>query len=271
MGNVMSERNELAILDELLKTENLERIAKLANALPTIEKLVSKLQEMDQKGELDFLLNLVEQVTSILDVIQKTELINSIISFGLDQLPKIQALWPTIEKLTSDRVVNLIQQIDLDSTLKAIEAMTPIFEKLTSERAIKLLQQLDVEGLLRVVEASMPLLNKLTSESTVKLLSQINIDPVLKAMEKIGELQKTGALDRMVKLIDVMGDVQTVNALANLMEKFSKALKIWLADLPNVKPVTLTGLLRITSDKDSAYALGALLLLLKAFGQVLKE
>lgn len=267
----MSEQKELIVLDELLKPENLERMARLANSLPTVEKLLGKLQEMDQKGELDFLLNLVDQVTSILDLVQKTDLLNSLIAFGMDQLPKIQAIWPIIEKLTSERAISLIQQIDLDSTLKVLETMTPLFEKLTSDRAIKLLQQLDIEGLLKVMEASMPILNKLTNENTVKLLSQIDIDPVLKAMEKIGDLQKSGALDRMVKLMDVVGDAQIVETLTIMMEKFTKALKIWSNELPNVKPVTLTGLLRITSDKDAAYALGALVSFLKAMGQALKE
>lgn len=267
----MSEKDELVVLDDLLKPENLERISKLAESLPTVEKLMTKLQDMDKKGELDFLWNLVDQVVSILDLVQKTDLINSVISFGMDQLPKIQALWPMIEKLTSDRVMNLIQQMDLDSTLRALEAMSPIFEKLTSDKAIKLLQQLDIEGLLNAMEAWMPMMNKLTDEKTVKLLSQIDIDPVLNAMQKIGELQKSGVLDRMVKLIDVIGDAQTIDALTTGMEKFAKALKIWVNDLPNVKPVTLTGLLRATSDKDNAYALGMMLSFLKAIGQAYKQ
>ncbi|WP_236748971.1 DUF1641 domain-containing protein [Acidianus manzaensis] len=258
-------------LDELIKPENLEKLSKLADALPTVEKLMSKLQEMDSKGELDYILNLTDQVISILDLVQKTDLMNSMIAFGMDQLPKIQALWPMIEKLTSDRAVNLLEKLDLDSTLQALEALSPIMDKLTSERAIKLLQQLDIEGLLNVMEYSMPILNKLTNEKTVKLLSQIDIDPLLTAMEKIADLQKTGVLDRMIKLIDTIGDPQTINTLTSVMEKFTKALKIWSQDLPNVKPVTTTGLLRIASDKDNAYALGIMLSLLKATGQAFKE
>ncbi|WP_162569050.1 DUF1641 domain-containing protein [Acidianus sulfidivorans] len=258
-------------LDELVKPENLEKLSKLTESLPTIEKLMTKLQEMDSKGELDFLLNLTDQVISILDLVQKTDLMNSAIAFAMDQLPKIQAIWPMIEKLTSDRAVNILEKINLDSTLEALEALSPIMDKLTSDRAVKLLQQLDIEGLLNFVEYSMPILNKLTNEKTVKLLSQIDMDPLLTAMEKMAELQKSGVLDRMIKLVDVMGDPQTINTLTTVMEKFGKALKLWTQDLQNVKPVTLTGLLRITSDKDSAYALGIMLSLLKAIGQTFNQ
>lgn len=258
-------------LEALLKPENLEKISKLANALPTVEKLMEKIGDMDKKGQLDFLFSLLDQTVSILDAVQKADLINALINFGMDQLPKIQALWPLLEKLSSDRTLNLLQKWDLDATFNAIEAMTPIMQKLTSDKAIKLIQQLDVESLLNTLEASMPLLKKLTDEKVVKTLSQLDIDSIVGMMGKLAELQKTGVLDRMIKLMDVMADPQLVDTLTNMMEKMAKALKIWSNDLPNVKPIGTLGLLRIGSDKDAGYALGMMNSLLKATGKAFRE
>lgn len=258
-------------LEVLLKPENLEKIGKLADALPTIEKLTVKIVDMDKKGQLDFLLNLLDQAVSILDAVQKADLVNTLITFGMDQLPKIQAIWPLLEKLTSDRVLSLLQKIDIDATLNAIEALTPIMQKLTSDRAIKLIQQLDVEGLLNALEASMPLLKKLTDEKVVKTVTQLDLDSLISMMGKLAELQRSGVLDRMMKLIDIMADPQLMDTLATIMEKMAKAIKLWAADLPNVKPVGTLGLLRLTSDKDTSYALGVMTSLLKATGKAFKE
>jgi uncharacterized protein YjgD (DUF1641 family) len=258
-------------LETLLKPENLQKINKLVDALPTIEKLTDKLEDLDKKGELDFMLNLTDQAISIADAIQKADLMNTIIAFGMDQLPKIQAMWPLIEKLTSDRALNIIQQIDIDSTLTALEAMTPIMKKLTGDRTVKLIQQVDVEGLLSATESAMPIIKKLTDEKTVKIISQLDFDSMVTMMEKFAELQRNGTMDRMMKLIDVMSDPQLVDTMVTMMEKFSKVLKIWANELPNVKPVGTMGLLRISSDKDSAYALGMMTSLLKATGKAFRE
>ncbi|AWR98328.1 DUF1641 domain-containing protein [Acidianus sulfidivorans JP7] len=264
----MSEQDPLEVL---LKPENLDRLTKLADALPTIQKLTEKIVDMDKKGQVDFMLNLLDQTMSILDVVQKTDLVNTLITFGMDQLPKIQALWPMIEKLTSDRTLNLLQKIDLDATFNALEALTPMLQKMTSDKAIKLIQQLDVEGLLNAMEASMPLLKKLTDEKVVKTLTQLDLDSMINMMGKLSELQRSGVLDRMIKLMDIMADAQLVDTMTTMMEKMAKAMKIWATELPNVKPVGTMGLLRMTSDKDTAYALGIMTSLLKATGKAFRE
>lgn len=264
----MSEQDPL---EALLKPENIEKIGKLAEALPAIEKLTTKIADMDKKGQLDFLLNLLDQTVSILDAVQKADLVNALINFGMDQLPKIQAIWPLLEKLSSERTLNILQKFDIDATLNALEAMTPIMQKLTSERTIKLIQQLDIESLLNALEASLPLFKKLTDEKVVKTFTQLDIDSIVSMMNKLAELQKNGVLDRMIKLIDVLADPQLVDALGTVTEKMAKAIKIWSNDLPNVKPVGTMGLLRIGSDKDAAYGLGIMTSFLKATGKAFKE
>ncbi|NON63097.1 hypothetical protein HLB03_10395, partial [Acidianus sp. DSM 29099] len=62
-------------LEEILKNENLEKISELIKTLPTIEKLTNKLSELDKRGELDLLLDLADQSLSILDAVQKADLI----------------------------------------------------------------------------------------------------------------------------------------------------------------------------------------------------
>ncbi|MCI2414796.1 MAG: DUF1641 domain-containing protein [Candidatus Aramenus sp.] len=258
-------------LEVLLKPENLQKINKFVQALPTVEKLVDKMEELDKKGQLDLVMNLTDQVLSIVDAVQKADLINSLIAFGMDQLPKVQAVWPLLEKLTSERALNLIQQMDVDAMLSALEKLTPVMQKLTSERALNLIQQMDVEGLLGAMETAMPLLKKLTDEKTVKTLMQMDIDSMIGMMQKLAELQKSGVMDRMMKLMDVMADPQFLDTMLGVMEKMSKAMKMWAADLPNVKPVGAMSLLRLTSDKDTSYALGVMTSLLKATGKAFRE
>ncbi|MEW9491426.1 MAG: DUF1641 domain-containing protein [Candidatus Aramenus sulfurataquae] len=380
-------------LEVLLKPENLQKVNKFVQVLPTVEKLVDKMEEWDKKGQLDLVMNLTDQVLSIVDAVQKADLINSLIAFGMDQLPKVQAVWPLLEKLTSEKALNLIQQMDVDAMLSALEKLTPVMQKLTSERALKvlesidydslidytskltpllsrltsertlkviqsldidtllsavesmtpslnklatilndmqkkgqldallnliqqgldlldavqkadlinsliafgmdqlpkvqavwpllekltsekalnLIQQMDVEGLIGAMETAMPLLKKLTDEKTMKTLMQMDIDSMIGMMQKLAELQKSGVMDRMMKLMDVMADPQFLDTMLGVMEKMSKALKIWAADLPNVKPVGAVSLLRLTSDKDTSYALGVMTSLLKATGKAFRE
>ncbi|EWG07170.1 MAG: hypothetical protein ASUL_06613 [Candidatus Aramenus sulfurataquae] len=238
---------------------------------PSLNKLATILNDMQKKGQLDALLNLIQQGLDLLDAVQKADLINSLIAFGMDQLPKVQAVWPLLEKLTSEKALNLIQQMDVDAMLSALEKLTPVMQKLTSEKALNLIQQMDVEGLIGAMETAMPLLKKLTDEKTMKTLMQMDIDSMIGMMQKLAELQKSGVMDRMMKLMDVMADPQFLDTMLGVMEKMSKALKIWAADLPNVKPVGAVSLLRLTSDKDTSYALGVMTSLLKATGKAFRE
>ncbi|MEM3515783.1 MAG: DUF1641 domain-containing protein [Saccharolobus sp.] len=227
-------------LEELLKPENLNRLSKIVDALPAIEKMTGKLAEMDKRGQVDFILSMLDQTISILDAVQKADLINTLISFGMDQLPKIQAIWPIIEKLTSERTLNILQSIEWDSMFNALEALMPVLKKLTDEKTIKTLSQLDVSSLVSL-------------------------------MGKFAELQKSGNLDRLMQLLDVMTDPQFMNGLLLVMDKFSKAFKAWVNDIPNVRPVGTMSLLRVGSDKDVGYALGLMINLAKEVGKTFRS
>jgi uncharacterized protein YjgD (DUF1641 family) len=238
---------------------------------PVLNKIAAIMNDMYNKGQIDMLLNFVEQGISLLDAVQKADLVNAIISFGMDQLPKIQAIWPIIEKLTSERTLNILQSIDWDAAFNAIEALTPVMKQLTSERTVKLIQQLDVASMLNAMEAMMPVFKKLTDEKTVKTLSQIDINSLISMMNKLAELQKSGNLDKLIQLLDIMADPQFVNGLILVMDKFSKAFKAWINNIPNVRPVGTMGLLRIGSDKDVSYAIGLMLELAKEVGKTFKS
>ncbi|EHP68248.1 Protein of unknown function (DUF1641) [Metallosphaera yellowstonensis MK1] len=267
MNKLASERTM-----KIIQSLDLDSLLTAAESMtPAITKLANMMSEMQKSGQLDNLINLMQQGLSLLEAVQKADLVNTLVSFGMDQISKVQAIWPLMEKLTSEETLNLLQKLDLDSTLKAMDAMIPMLQKLTSERAINLMRQMDVEGMLGALEASMPLMKKLTSENTVKAISQLDMDSMINMLMKLAELQRAGVMDRMYKLIDVMADPQLVDTMVTVMEKFAKAMKIWAAELPNVKPVGIGGLAGITRDPDSKYALGIMTSLLKATGRAFKE
>jgi len=320
-------------LEKLTAPENIKRITKIIDALPTIEKVTDKVVEMDKKGQIDMLMGMLDQAMGLIDAVQKADLLNAIISFGMDQVTKIQAIWPIIEKLTSDKALGLLQSldvdallsvaeksvpllqkltsdktmkllesIDIDATLDALIALSPVMKQLVSPKAIGLIQSLDINALLTVAEKSVPLLQKLTSDKTLKLLETIDIDATLNAlialspmlkqltsdraikilsqldinsmlslMERLAELQKAGVIDRMMKLFEVLGDPQFVDALVMLGQKFGMALKMWVNELPTVKPVGAFGLVGALGNKDTSYALGAMLKLAEDLGKVLRQ
>ncbi|BFH72388.1 DUF1641 domain-containing protein [Sulfurisphaera javensis] len=270
--------------------------------LPLLNKLATMTADMQKKGQLDMLINLMQQSLDLLDAVQKADLINALISFGMDQVTKIQALWPLIEKLTSDKALTLLQSLDIDSLLNATEKMlpllnkltsdkalkviesididsllgateklTPILQKLTSDKALKLLEQIDIDSMLNSLIALTPLLKQLTSEKTVKLLTQIDMTSMLALLERMAELQKAGVLDKLMKVFEVLGDPQLIDGLVMITQKMGVALKMWINDLPSVKPVGTFGLVGALGNKDTSYAMGALLKFAEDLGKALKE
>jgi len=289
-------------LEKLTEPENIQRLSKLVDSLPTLEKLVDKMTEMDKKGELDQLLALADQAMSILDVVQKADLINVLISFGMDQVTKIQAIWPLVEKLTSDRAMSLLQSLDIDALLNATEKLLPLLNKVTSDKALGIMQSLDVDSLLTATEKLTPMFQKLTSDKVISLLEQMNIDSMLNSMtalapmlkqltnektvkllteidmssmsallERLAELQKAGVLDKLMKIFEVLGDPQLIDGLVAITQKMGVALKLWINDLPSVKPVGALGLVGALGNKDTSYAMGALLKFAEDLGKALKE
>jgi len=258
-------------LERILTEDNLSRLAKMVEALPALEKLSNLLTQLDKSSKLDNLLNLMQQGLDLLDAVQRAELVDAIIEFSMDQLPKVQAVWPLLEKLTSERALNLIQRLDLDSLLSATERLLPIMNKLTNESTLKLLESIDFDSLLSAADSMTPLLKKLTSPETVKTLTSIDVDSMLKLMNKMLEMQKTGALDKMLELMTIMADPNFLDSLKMVMDKMAKALKMWVQDLPKVKPVGTFGLIMEVNKKDTQYALGAMLKLAEDLGKVLRE
>ncbi|NON61120.1 hypothetical protein HLB03_00065, partial [Acidianus sp. DSM 29099] len=109
---------------KILEGVDLDALLSTAEKMtPVLNRMATTLDEMQKKGQIDQLMNLMVQGIDLLDAVQKADLINAIISFGMDQLPKIQALWPLLEKLTSDKTLNIIQKIDIDNTLNALDAL----------------------------------------------------------------------------------------------------------------------------------------------------
>lgn len=90
---------EQQLIDAISKPENLQRVSRIINALPAVEKLMNKLSEMDSKGQLDSLLSGLDELVSLIDIIQKGDIISALINFGMDQVKTLQAVWPLIEKL----------------------------------------------------------------------------------------------------------------------------------------------------------------------------
>ncbi|MGC9105859.1 MAG: DUF1641 domain-containing protein [Thermoprotei archaeon] len=258
-------------LEKLLTEDNLNRLGKLIDALPAVEKLVNVVIDLDKSGKLDNLVNLMQQGLDLLDAVQRAQLVDVLIEFSMDQITKVQAIWPVLEKLTSDRALNLIQQLDIDSLLTATEKMLPLLNKLTSDKTLKLLESMDIDSMINAMNAMTPMLKKLTSPEAVSLLSSIDVDSMLKLMNKMLELQKTGALDKMLELMNVMADPNFLDAVKLVMDKMSKALKMWVQDLPKVKPVGPFGLMGEVSKKDTQYALGAMLKLAEDLGKVIRE
>jgi uncharacterized protein YjgD (DUF1641 family) len=250
-------------IDALLQTTE--------SLMPVLMKTTTILNDMQKKGQLDMLLNLLQQSIDLLDAVQKADLINALISFGMDQITKIQALWPMVEKLTSDKALSLLQSLDVDALLTVAERSIPLLQKLTGDKTLKLLETIDIDATLNALIALSPVMKQLTSEKTVKLLTQVDFTSMLSLLERMAELQKAGVIDKMMKLFEVFGDPQFVDAMVALMQKMGIAMKMWVQDLPHVKPVGTFGLVGALGNKDTSYALGAMLKLAEDLGKVLRE
>jgi uncharacterized protein YjgD (DUF1641 family) len=201
-------------IEKLLEPQTFERLAKLIEASPTLEKIFEKLRELDTRGQLDTLLNIVDQGVSLIDAIQKADLINTLVAYGLDQISKLQTIWPLIEKLTSEKTFYLIQKIDLDSLLNTLDRISPMINKLTSEKTVKIIEQLDLDGLLESTSKLIPVLNKLTSEKTVKILTSLNYDSIISTIEKI-----TPTINKLIEVIDRLQSAGKLDNLINVTEQ----------------------------------------------------
>ncbi|TRM73085.1 hypothetical protein DJ528_12335, partial [Sulfolobus sp. B5] len=161
--------------------------------------------------------------------VQKADLINAIISFGMDQLPKIQAIWPIVEKLTSEKSMELLSQFDIDSMLMTLEKTMPVMKKLTSEKALKILDQLDIDSLIDSTSRLVPVLSKLANEKTVKAIESLDIDSLIELLSKMGP-----SLNKIANMMNDMYSKGQIDMLMGLMEQGISLLDaVQKADLIN--------------------------------------
>jgi len=155
-------------LDKLLSEDNLSRLAKMAEALPALEKLSNLLTQLDKSGRLDNLLNLMQQGLDLLDAVQRAELVDAIIEFSMDQLPKVQAVWPLLEKLTSEDVLTRLQKLDVDGMVRMLDSLVKLQESGAMQKLVELANVMAdkdlVEALSTMITKTAPALKEWAKE-----------------------------------------------------------------------------------------------------------
>jgi Protein of unknown function (DUF1641). len=155
-------------LDKLLSEDNLSRLAKMAEALPALEKLSNLLTQLDKSGKLDNLLNLMQQGLDLLDAVQRAELVDAIIEFSMDQLPKVQAVWPLLEKLTSEDVLTRLQKLDVDGMVRMLDSLVKLQESGAMQKLVELTNVMAdkdlVEALSTMITKTAPALKEWAKE-----------------------------------------------------------------------------------------------------------
>jgi uncharacterized protein YjgD (DUF1641 family) len=155
-------------LDKLLSEDNLSRLAKMAEALPALEKLSNLLTQLDKSGKLDNLLNLMQQGLDLLDAVQRAELVDAIIEFSMDQLPKVQAVWPLLEKLTSEDVLTRLQKLDVDGMVRMLDSLVKLQESGAMQKLVELANVMAdkdlVEALSTMITKTAPALKEWAKE-----------------------------------------------------------------------------------------------------------
>jgi len=155
-------------LDKLLSEDNLSRLAKMVEALPALEKLSNLLTQLDKSGKLDNLLNLMQQGLDLLDAVQRAELVDAIIEFSMDQLPKVQAVWPLLEKLTSEDVLTRLQKLDVDGMVRMLDSLVKLQESGAMQKLVELANVMAdkdlVEALSTMITKTAPALKEWAKE-----------------------------------------------------------------------------------------------------------
>ncbi|MCQ4345518.1 MAG: DUF1641 domain-containing protein [Sulfolobaceae archaeon] len=195
-------------LDKLLSEDNLSRLAKMAEALPALEKLSNLLTNLEKSGKLDNLLNLMQQGLDLLDAVQRAELVDAIIEFSMDQLPKVQAVWPLLEKLTSEDVLTRLQKLDVDGMVRMLDSLVKLQESGAMQKLVELANVMADKDL---VEALSTMINKTA--------------PALKEWAKeLPQTKPQGLMGITMSLNDP--DVKfAMTAMISLLKKIGKALR----------------------------------------------
>jgi len=195
-------------LDKLLSEDNLSRLAKMAEALPALEKLSNLLTNLEKSGKLDNLLNLMQQGLDLLDAVQRAELVDAVIEFSMDQLPKVQAVWPLLEKLTSEDVLTRLQKLDVDGMVRMLDSLVRLQESGAMQKLVELANVMADKDL---VEALSTMINKTA--------------PALKEWAKeLPQTKPQGLMGITMSLNDP--DVKfAMTAMISLLKKIGKALR----------------------------------------------
>jgi|GEM_PF-6260330 len=195
-------------LDKLLSEDILSRLAKMAEALPALEKLSNLLTQLDKSGKLDNLLNLMQQGLDLLDAVQRAELVDAIIEFSMDQLPKVQAVWPLLEKLTSEDVLTRLQKLDVDGMVRMLDSLVKLQESGAMQKLVELANVMADKDL---VEALSTMITKTA--------------PALKEWAKeLPQTKPQGLVGITMSLNDP--DVKfAMTAMISLLKKIGKALR----------------------------------------------
>jgi len=155
-------------LERILTEDNLSRLAKMVEALPALEKLSNLLTQLDKSGKLDNLLNLMQQGLDLLDAVQRAELVDAIIEFSMDQLPKVQAVWPLLEKLTSEDVLTRLQKLDVDGMVRMLDSLVKLQESGAMQKLVELANVMAdkdlVEALSTMITKTAPALKEWAKE-----------------------------------------------------------------------------------------------------------
>lgn len=175
---VMAQVESQDVLDKLLEEENLKRLEKMIDALPSLEKVTAFLTNLDKSGKLDDLLALSYQAADLGSAVVKGELIDALIQFSMDQLPKIQAVWPLLEKLTSDEVLTNLQKLNVDSLIRLLNVLTQLQETGIVDRLTSALEEWAKNA------------PNMKSESLLKIMTSLNDPDVKYAMTVMIDLLK---------------------------------------------------------------------------------
>jgi uncharacterized protein YjgD (DUF1641 family) len=195
-------------LDKLLSEENLTRLAKLVDALPALEKLSGFLVQLDKSGQLDSVISLMQQGLDLLATVQKAELVDALIEFSMDQLPKVQAVWPLLEKLTSEEVISKLQRLEIDGMVKMLDSLIALQE---SGAMTKLMELANVMADKDLVDALSLLVTK--SSSALKEWAQ-----------ELPNIKPQGMMGIMLSLNDP--DVKfAMTAMISLLKKIGAAMR----------------------------------------------
>jgi len=126
----------------------------------------------------------------------------------MDQLPKVQAVWPLLEKLTSEDVLTRLQKLDVDGMVRMLDSLVKLQESGAMQKLVELANVMADKDL---VEALSTMITKTA--------------PALKEWAKeLPQTKPQGLVGITMSLNDP--DVKfAMTAMISLLKKIGKALR----------------------------------------------